>query len=118
MKNLYITILFSILACSFSACHDEPDYKDTLTGNFDALADIMDRHYCFFSDKDIDWQEVTGKYRALIEPETSMIELFFICSQMLDELRDGHVNLSSRFSSSYYRNWWSDYPQDFNLRTI
>ncbi|MDE6683441.1 MAG: peptidase S41, partial [Muribaculaceae bacterium] len=39
-------------------------------------------------------------------------------SDLLDELQDGHVNLSSRFSTSYYRKWWTDYPQDFNLRTL
>ena len=37
---------------------------------------------------------------------------------MLDELKDGHVNLSSSFNTSYYRRWWSDYPQDFNFRTL
>ena len=37
---------------------------------------------------------------------------------MLNELKDGHVNLSSRFDTSYYREWWTDYPQDFNLRTV
>lgn len=102
----------------FTSCHDEPTYKDTMEGNFDALADIIDSHYCFFADKDIDWQEVTKKYRALITPETTYLDLFFICAQLLDELRDGHVNLSSRFATSYYRNWWTDYPQDFNMRTL
>ena len=33
-------------------------------------------------------------------------------------VKDGHVNLTSRYNTSYYRKWWSDYPQDFNLRTI
>jgi len=36
----------------------------------------------------------------------------------LDELRDGHTNLSSSFNTSYYRQWWSDYPQNFNARLI
>lgn len=118
MKKIYHTIILVLFALSFASCHDEPDYDNTLMGNFDALADIIDRHYCFFADKDIDWNEVVDRYRSLIEPETTAIDLFFICAQMLDELEDGHVNLSSRFSSSYYRNWWSDYPQDFNLRTL
>ena len=37
---------------------------------------------------------------------------------MLDELQDGHVNLVSKFNTSYYRKWWTDYPQDFDLRTL
>lgn len=39
-------------------------------------------------------------------------------SDMLDHLRDGHVNLSSSFNTSYYKKWWSDYPQDFNKRCL
>ena len=101
-----------------TGCHDSPDYKDTIYGNFDALADIIDSHYCFFADKNIDWKEVTARYRSQINEETNIYDLFFLCADMLDELQDGHVNLTSRFTTSYYRNWWSDYPQDFNLRTL
>lgn len=116
--NKYILCIIIILGLGLSSCHDEPEYKNTLVGNFDALADIIDTHYCFFADKDIDWQEIVSRYREEINSETTYIDLFFICAQMLDELKDGHVNLSSTFSTSYYRNWWSDYPQDFNLRTL
>lgn len=117
MKKI-IFVIAVLLGSVMSGCHDAPDYDNTMMGNFNALADIIDTHYCFFSDKDINWQEVTAKYRGLIDAETNYIDLFFICAQMLDELEDGHVNLSSRFAVSYYRNWWTDYPQDFNLRTI
>lgn len=103
---------------ALSSCQDEPDYKNTLYGNFDALAEIIDKHYCFFEAKDIDWQEVTARYRRQITDSTTVIGLFDICAAMLDELEDGHVNLTSYFSTSYYRKWWSDYPQDFNLRTL
>ena len=101
-----------------TSCHDEPEYSNTLTGNFDALAEIIDTRYCFLSYKDIDWKEVTQRYREQITRETTVLELFQICSQLLDELEDGHVNLTSRFSTSYYRKWWTDYPQNFNLRTL
>ncbi|MCH5226528.1 MAG: S41 family peptidase [Muribaculaceae bacterium] len=115
-KIAYSLILAIASICT--ACHDAPDYDNSITGNFDALADIIDTRYCFFQDKDIDWKSVTNAYRATITPETSSMELFFICAKMLDELRDGHVNLTSRYSSSYYREWWSKYDQDFNMRTI
>lgn len=115
-KLIYIFIL--ILAPVLSSCHDEPEYDNTLYGNFDALADIIDTHYCFFADKDINWKEITETYRSQINEETTGLDLFFICAAMLDELKDGHVNLSSKFNVSYYRNWWSDYPQNFSLRTL
>ena len=118
MIKKYLSIICCLLGFTLSSCHDSPDYNNSIVGNFDALADIIDSHYCFFEDKDINWNEITSHYRELINPETTYIDLFFICAQMLDELEDGHVNLSSRFSVSYYRNWWSAYPQDFNMRTI
>ena len=118
MKRIFLNIFFCLSLFLLTGCHDAPDYKNTIEGNFDALVDIMDSHYCFFSDKDIDWKEITERYRRQLYPDTNELELFFICAQLLDELKDGHVNLSSKFTTSYYRNWWTDYPQDFNMRTI
>lgn len=118
MNKIIIALLLAIVSAGLTGCHDEPDYKDTFVGNFDALADIIDRHYCFFADKNIDWDVTVAKYRSQITDETTLMGLFVICAQLLDELEDGHVNLASRFSTSYYRNWWTDYPQDFNLRTL
>lgn len=119
MKTKLTSLLaILLLAGALSSCHDEPDYKNDMYGNFDALWDIVDTRYCFFREKNIDWKEIGQKYRAQIDEETNSIELFFICAAMLDELKDGHVNLSSRYNTSYYRKWWSEYPQDFNLRTL
>lgn len=112
-------ILSASMALTFlSSCHDSPDYPNDLYGNFDALVDIIDTRYCFFKEKDINWRETAAKYRTLIDEETNSMELFFICAALLDELKDGHVNLVSHFNTSYYRKWWTDYPQDFNLRTL
>lgn len=101
-----------------TACHDVPEYNDTPQGNFDALADIIDTRYCFLDSKGLDWQQITSRYRSLVTSGTTDLELFRICSTMLDELEDGHVNLSAPFSTSYYRKWWSDYPQNFSLRCV
>ena len=117
MKKLLLAFLI-LLSIPFCSCHDEPEYKNNLIGNFDALADIIDQHYCFFEDKDIDWKEIVENYRASLPDSITLLDFFTVCSNMLDELQDGHVNLSSRFATSYYRNWWSDYPQDFNMRTL
>lgn len=120
MKRLLGTILPSLilLLTATTACTDAPDYKNTVYDNFDALAEIIDSRYCFFKEKNIDWKEVTGRYRSLLKSDMNQPELFAVCAAMLDELEDGHVNLSSYFTTSYYRKWWTDYPQDFNLRTL
>lgn len=103
---------------SASCSEDDPAYSDDPLGNFDALAHIIDTRYCYLDAKHIDWDEITAKYRAQIKSNTYDLELFNICAAMLDELQDGHVNLTSRFNTSYYKKWWSDYPQNFNLRTL
>ncbi len=100
------------------SCKDDLAYPDNPEGNFDALAEVVGSKYCFFQEKGIDWDAVTAKYRKKINSETSDVELFFVCAAMLDELKDGHVNLISDFNTSYYRAWWTNYPQDFNLRTL
>lgn len=115
---LKVTVISLVMSMCLTSCHDAPEYKNDIYGNFDALVDIVDSHYCFFEEKNIDWRATASKYREVIDEDTDYIELFFICAALLDELKDGHVNLSSRFNTSYYREWWTDYPQDFNLRTL
>lgn len=120
MRNslLYILSFFAVIVTVISGCDEVPEYRNDPIGNFDALADIVGTHYCYFREKDIDWQKTCAQYRGRITSDTRPIELFTIMSELLDELQDGHVNLSSRFNTSYYRKWWSEYPQDFNLRTL
>lgn len=116
-KIIYMLITAASLA-GLASCSDTPEYPDDPAGNFEALVEIIDTKYCFLDSKGIDWQQTADRYRKELRPDMKAMELFDLCSRMLAELKDGHVNLSSRFDVSYYRKWWSDYPQDFNLRTL
>lgn len=121
MKRLIslLTVTATILcAAVLSSCHKIEEYADNPRGNFEALWTIIDEHYCFLEQKGIDWDAVHSKYSRRIGEEMTREELFIVCADMLDELRDGHVNLSSPFNTSYYRKWWSDYPQNFSMRLI
>lgn len=114
-------ILWAVALAALPGCTDYPDYgKDPYDAyaNFDALTDIVGSRYCFFAEKDIDWESLCAEYRAKITDKTSSVELFFIMSDLLDNLRDGHVNLVSSFNTSYYKKWWSEYPQNFDMRTL
>lgn len=119
--SAYISLIAVSLCVLFSACVDQPDYgknpQDPFA-NFDALADIVGSRYCFFEEKGIDWEALCAEYRKQITNETNYFDLFFIMADLLDNLKDGHVNLSSTFNTSYYKKWWSDYPQDFDMRTL
>lgn len=101
-----------------TACVDDGMQTYDPVDNFDALWKIFDEHYCFFEEKGIDWDSVYTVYRPMVKEDTKPTELYAICAAMLDELKDGHVNLVTSFSTSYYRKWWSDYPQNFRFRTI
>lgn len=114
-KSLLVT---AILASVLSSCHEVKDWDNNARGNFEALWSIMDEHYCFFDDKCVNWDSIHTAYSRRIGPEMTSQELFFVCAQMLDEVRDGHVNLSAAFNTSYYRKWWSDYPEDYDQRLI
>lgn len=110
-------LIFITLIC-LSACHHIEEWDNSATGNFDALWTAVDEHYCFFEEKGIDWDEVYRKYRKRVYDNMPQSMLFSVCADMLDELQDGHVNLSAAFNTSYYRNWWSDYPQNYNQRLV
>ncbi len=102
----------------FSACHEIEEWANDPRGNFDALWTIIDEHYCFFAEKNVDWDEVYVRYSCKVSDKMTGEELFAVCSNMLNELRDGHTNLAAPFDVSYYRAWWSDYPQNFDRRLI
>lgn len=112
-----LALLLAILGGAFSCVDDKEQINDPIS-NFESLWKTIDEHYCFFEQKGIDWDSVYRKYRPMVKDETNFVELYSICAAMLDELKDGHVNLVSTFNTSYYRKWWTDYPQDFRLRTI
>lgn len=119
MRQLLQLFISGLALCvSLSACHPLEEYPDGKKGEFDALWNALDQHYCFFAEKDVDWNAVYDKYLPLVTDNLSERQFFGICENMVNELRDGHTNVSSPFATSYYRNWWSDYPQNFNLRII
>ncbi len=117
-RIIYRIALLLTAAVGLTACHDMEEYTDDPRGNFEALWSILDEHYCFFDSKNVDWDKVHDTYSRRISDRMTREELFIVCADMLAELRDGHVNLSAPFNTSYYRAWWSDYPQNFSKRLI
>lgn len=114
----YVCPLLILFLTLFSSCHSYEESPDTPQGNLKALWKIIDEKYCFLEEKDVDWASVLEEYSAKVNDEMTQRELFGVCSEMLETLRDGHVNLTSDFATSYYRKWWTDYPQDFSLRCL
>lgn len=116
-RYLYIFLLAGLLPIVFG-CNSIEDYDNDNAGNFDALWNFVDSHYCFFEQKGLDWEAVGAKYREQALRAGNQRALFDVMSRMLDELCDGHVNLSTWFATSYYRGWWADYPQNYDERVV
>lgn len=112
-------LMLSIFALlSLSSCVQEEDYDNTRRGNFEALWRMMDEHYCFFPYKreaiGLDWNEVHSRYASQVNENMTSAQLFEVMCNMLAELKDGHVNISSPFD--FGRNWsfQEDYPENYN----
>ncbi len=118
MKHLVNLVAAVAIVLILDGCHRLPHFENDPEGNFDALWEILDTHYCYFEEKGVDWDSIYNVYRPMVTPETGPVELFTVCAEMLDELRDGHVNLTSPFATSYYKKWWSDYPQNYDERLV
>lgn len=120
MKRILVKLasLAVLVAIGFLSCVDETERADTPSGNFEALWQIIDEHYCFFDYKaheyGLDWQEIYNKYKVRVNDQMRETQLFEVLCDMLAELRDGHVNLSSSYDYGRYWTWQEAYPKNFS----
>ncbi|MBP3715682.1 MAG: S41 family peptidase [Phocaeicola sp.] len=114
IRNWSILLMTLLL----SACITEESFENTPEGNFEALWKIIDEHYCFLDYKNqeygLDWNQIHTSYKQRITANMNSKELFDVLSEMLNELRDGHVNLVSKDRVSQYRRWYDSYPRNFS----
>lgn len=64
--------------------------------NFAALWHTFNEQYAFFAERSVDWQETFEHFHQQVSSETTEAQLFAIFSQMLSQLKDGHVGLLSQ----------------------
>ena len=98
----------------FASCIREEEYADNPRGNFEALWKIMDEHYCFFTEKNIDWNAIHAKYAPQVDDGMTSTQLFEVLAKMIGELKDGHVNLYSSFDVGRNWSWHENYPSNFS----
>ena len=113
------TLIASIIALTtLTSCIGEENYENSNNGNFEALWKIVDEHYCFFDIAQekfgLDWNNVHDRYKAFVDTCENNAELFNTLGDMLKELRDGHVNLSSMYVTIFYWDWQLNYPINFS----
>lgn len=117
MKHILLLFIF-VSGMFFPSCIREDVSGNTPESNFESLWKIIDEQYCFLDYKNqeygLDWNEVYSRYAQRITPSMTSAELFEVLSDMVNELRDGHVNLSSALATSQYRAWFDSYPRNFS----
>ena len=80
--------IVSLLLCllAFTSCVDEVEHEDTPQGNFEALWQIIDEHYCFFDYKQheygLDWQQVYNIYKVRANDMISEQQLFEVLTRL------------------------------------
>ena len=111
---LYMIVCLATLV----SCVDTDERPDTPVGNFESLWRIIDEHYCFFDYKQqeygLDWNAVYDKYKVRVNNNMTTVQLFEVLCDMLAELRDGHVNLSSSMNYGRYWTWQEAYPKNYS----
>ena len=121
-------LLLLVLLLTLS-CRDRNEFEPySVQDNFDLLWSILDERYCFFEMKEVDWDEVRVRYQNELRELASRgdaegggisrDDFFDLLASMLNELKDGHVNLSSAFDVSRYEAWFDDYPDNFDYDIV
>ena len=115
IKKLLTYLLPALL---LTGCVEEDQFSNSPMGNYDALWSIIDERYCFFEQArqqhGLDWDDVYHKYKPQVQAAENNAELFDIYGNMLRELKDGHVNLTSDYGTTYYWDWSLNHPLNFS----
>mgnify|MGYP000220222485 CR=1 FL=1 len=118
MKQIVFLLIMLFGGVIFTSCIREDVSGGSPEANFESLWKIIDEQYCFLEYKKqeygLDWDEVHERYAKRITSSMGSEALFEVLSEMVNELRDGHVNLHSSLASSQYREWFDAYPRNFS----
>lgn len=103
------------------SCEDRllrPDPDPAPAAIFEQLWNDVHNRYSYLALKKVNWDSIGEVFREKIDPETTDTALFRILGDMLFELRDGHVNLTSDFNRSRNWEWFLDYPNNYDQELV
>lgn len=120
LTQLLLTLAAALL--SLAACVPSQPENTDLRTNFEALWTLIDERYCYLDEKGIDWDSIHTVYsqrldRMIDRGATDDLTFFSLLAAMLDELKDGHVNLITGFDVSANSDWAGDPTEGLNVYT-
>lgn len=120
MSRFFPYLFLPLLLLGVSSCLDDDsgEFDENYVGSFEACWKTLDEHYCFFDEKGVDWDAMHVKYRMAVDTCKTRYQLLNVLDAMLDELRDGHVNLYAPFNTARYWAWYEDYAPNFDAELV
>lgn len=118
--NMPVLLLAGMLFLLCS-CEDRllrPDPEPAPLAIFDQLWNDVNDRYSYLALKNVNWDSIGTVFRERIDDGTSDTALFRNLGDMLFELRDGHVNLTSDFNRSRNWEWFLDYPNNYDQELV
>lgn len=116
----FLVGVFFAMATLSSCDKDLEVTTNSAMENYDMLWRVVDENYCFFEykkDSIKDWNAVYREYLPMVKACRSKMDLFYIFADVLNELKDGHVNLVSPFDLSRY-DLQGDCPDNYDSKII
>lgn len=102
IKYMVASVLFfGVVGCE-SIFSEQP--KNDPEAIFENLWTSFQEEYAPFEERNVDWEQAYSRFRPLVNPATSDDELFEVISDMLSELDDGHVSLTTPGREIYFAN--------------
>ena len=96
----------------------QADERNTPTNCFNLMWQTVDAHYAFFDLKKIDWQNVKQRYAPKVDDKISQDSLYKVLEAMLNELNDGHVNITTPTQRSHNWRWKQDFQDNYNSNFV
>ena len=85
---------------------------------FDEMWRELDENYIYFDVKSVDWDSIYNVYAPRVQADISDEDLFNVCVEMLEELRDGHNSLFSPATDDVKYPFKEGFPIFFDLEII
>lgn len=120
MRTQLISYLLGLLLL-LGSCSVREDFSSDPHLNYRTLWETLDRHYSFFElklPKDSTWRDMYYKHLPKIRPTMSSDSLFLVMTELMAELKDGHVNLITPFDYGRYWHWHTDYPSNYSAGLV